>query len=418
MSRKPRLEALLSRYSTSDRRTLSYDLPAGICVGVFNGLSITFVGIIGRRIGLDAAMLTVLSVSAFVGLLLNLWIGHLSARGRLEAWVLWSGLGSRIIAGFALIWVSPWLYLSIMSLFNIVSSFGGPAYASIMRSAYSDRHRGELMGYVRVFIQTSTALSAALAGALMQTFPGSQRLLFPLAAVFGVVSSLLFYRIKVQAAEGEGGPAPGAAAAGGPDEGFRASVASLLRDRRFIAYMAVYFVIGFADKIVVPLEPIRFVDELGMTYAEAGLVTGTVPLVGALVGYLVYAKAAARVNPFLALFVTTLLSSTRFINTALAGTSFELIPGAFLSGMSNAGWDLIPIFSLILFAQGRRLSLYFGFHATLVGLRGLIGPVVGAWLYTGLGLSISTIYLIAYASILLGAVLLYLFYLAVRRRGG
>ncbi|HUX38537.1 MAG TPA: MFS transporter [Rectinemataceae bacterium] len=427
MSSEKKPLAFLSRYPLGDRATFGFDAPAAACVGVFNGLSITFIGIIGRKIGLDSHMLAILSISAFVGLFFNVWIGHLSAKGHVEAWVLVPSLIARFLVGLALVHISPWLYLGIMSAYNVVSSFGGPAYASIMRSNYSDRYRGELMGYIRVLIQVTTAISAAFAGWLMEALPDSQRLLFPVAAVFGIASSLLFFRIKIRPAEDSGrsedgarGKADrgalglGAKAEGG---GFVAAIREIAQDRRFMVYMAIYFVIGFPDKIVVPLEPIRFVDELGMTYAEAGIIQGSIPFIGALLGYLVYAKTSDRADPFLALLVTTLLSSTRYLNTALAGNAVQLIPGAFLNGASNAGWDLIPIFSLMLFGRGKNLGFYFGFHSTLVGLRGFIGPIVGTWLYAGLGLRISTIYLIAFCLELAGAALLLPFWAALRRGG-
>jgi len=419
--------SFLSRYSAGDRLTLGFDAPAAACVGVFNGLAVTFAGIIGRKIGLDSHMLAILGISAYVGLFLNLWIGHLSAKGHVEAWVLIPGLVSRFLVAFSLIGVSPWFYLSVMSVFNVVANLNGPAYASIMRSNYSDRHRGELMGYIRVLLQVTTALSAAFAGWIMEAIPASQQLLFPVASVFGIASSVLFFRIKVRPAEKarDGLPADAPlvqtsepAAEDGEEvgnEGFFPSLSALSRDRSFIAYMAIYFVIGFPDKIVIPLEPIRFVDELGMSYAAAGIVQGTFPFIGALLGYLIYARAARRTNPFLALIVTALLSSTRYLNTALAGSAMQLVPGAFLNGMSNAGWDLIPIFSLMLFARGRKLGFYFGFHSTLIGLRGLVGPIVGTWLYSGLGLRISTIYLLGFGIELAGTALLVPYYLATRK---
>ncbi|HUW41050.1 MAG TPA: MFS transporter [Rectinemataceae bacterium] len=413
------LRDFLSRYPPSDRKTFSVDAPAGICFGVFNGLSITFIGIIGRKIGLDSHMLAILSISAFVGLFLNVWTGHLSDRGHKEAWVFWPSVVSRVAVSAALVRISPWLYLAVMSGYNVLSNLGGPAYTGIMRSNYSDRYRGELMGYVRIGMQISTALSAALAGALMQALPGADRALFPVAAAFGVASSVIFRRIRVPPAPAEDSAEARTGKTGdhAAPEGFLPAFKDMTKDRLFMAYMAIYFVIGFPDKIVVALEPIRFVDELRMDYAAAGLIQGTIPLAGALLGYFVYAKLADRISPFVALMATALLSSARYLNTALALAPLQLIPGAFLNGIANAGWDLIPMFSLMLFARRERLSLYFGFHSTLIGLRGMIGPVVGTWLYSGLHVKIPTIYLISFFIELGGTALLLPFYARLRSGG-
>jgi uncharacterized membrane protein YeaQ/YmgE (transglycosylase-associated protein family) len=58
-----------------------------------------------------------------------------------------------------------------------------------------------------------------------------------------------------------------------------------------------------------------------------------------------------------------------------------------------------------------------GLHNTLVGLRGLIGPALGTWLYEVMGMRIASIYWIAFAIEVLGAVLLALFW-AVSKRSG
>lgn len=277
------------------------------------------------------------------------------------------------------------------------------------------------MGYVRILIQISTAMSAALAGWLMEVLPGSQRLLFPLSAAFGIASSLIFFRVKPPrppievAAEGDAAHVPAPPQKG---SGFARAFGEVLGDRAFLVYMIIYFIVGFPDKIVVPLEPIRFVDELHMSYAEAGIIQGTLPFVGALLGYVLYARGAKKVDPFVALIVTTLLASTRYLNTALAAQALQLAPGAFLNGVSNAGWDLVPMFSLMLFARDdRRLGFYFGFHGTMIGLRGLTGPLVGTWLYAGLHLPIATIYLGAFVLELIGAALLLPFWAGLKRRG-
>jgi hypothetical protein len=200
-----------------------------------------------------------------------------------------------------------------------------------------------------------------------------------------------------------------------PRESFRESIALLGKDKSFLIYMAIYFVAGFPDKIMIPLEPIRLVDELGAGYGAAGLVLGTVPLAGAVLGYFICSRLANKADPFLLLVATVFLASTRFLGFALAKVPAHLMPGSFLNGVANAGWDLLPLFTILLFANGEKLGLYMGLFNTLVGLRGLIGPALGTWLYEGLGLRIVDIYWIAFGIEAAGGLLLFAFWTAFRQ---
>ena len=197
-------------------------------------------------------------------------------------------------------------------------------------------------------------------------------------------------------------------------ESFRKSLALLGQDKAFLLYMAIYFIAGFPDKIMIPLEPIRLVDELGAGYGAAGLVLGTVPLAGAVLGYFICSRLSGKADPFILLFATVALASTRFLGFALAKAPMHLLPGSFLNGVANAGWDLLPLFTILLFADRSRLGLYMGLHNTLVGLRGLIGPALGTWLYEGMGVRIVDIYWVAFGLEAAGALLLAAFWAAFR----
>ena len=380
---------------------------------MFNGLAIPFVAFIGRKIGMDSLMLTILTMSTFIGLLLNVWIGHLAEKGNKSRWVVLPGVISRLLVCVALVWVSPISFLILMSAFNIIATFSGPAYNSIMRSNYSNRYRGEIMGGIRITIQIISALAAAFAGWFMERTAIGHQILYPVAGALGICSSLVFGRIKVRRMPVPLRPPVQAAAI---PHGFRASLAVMAKDKLFMVYMGIYFIAGFPDKLLIPLEPIRFIDELGMNYAAAGLIQGTIPLLGAMAGYFLFMKLAHRVSPFILLVATAVLASSRFINTAMASTAYQLIPGAFFNGMGNAGWDLLPLFSIMLFVGHEKLALYFGFFSTLVGVRGVTGPLLGNLMYSS-GMSIVSIYWLAFG-LELGAIVLlvgFLFYFRARK---
>jgi MFS family permease len=409
-SPRDRFGKYLGSYPLSDRATFIYDGSSGFWCGIFNGLALPLIGVVGRKLGMGSGMLALLMGSQFVGLLLNLWFGHLSRSGDLVAYVFWPSFLARSSLALVALVVSPIAFLLVMGSYYIVSCLAGPAYSSIMRSNYSDANRGRAMGHIRIMMMTVSALCAAFAGAFFQVFPEGYRIIFPAAAVAGALSSLMFRKVKPRMGAGKRQES-----ADKPRESFRQSLAFLCRDKGFLVYMAIYFVMGFPDKIMIPLEPIRLVDELGAGYGAAGLVLGTVPLAGAVLGYFLCSRLANKSDPFLLLVATVFLSSTRFLGFALAGVPVHLMPGSFLNGVANAGWDLLPLFTILLFAKGEKLGLYMGLFNTLVGLRGLMGPALGTWLYEGLGMRIIDIYWVAFAIEVAGGLLLLAFWIAFRQ---
>jgi MFS family permease len=394
------------KYSLSDRATLVYDGTSGFWCGIFNGLALPLVGVVGRKLGMGPSMLALLMGSQFIGLLLNLWFGHLARSGNLRAYVFWPSFLARASVALVALVVGPEAFLFVMGFYYIASGLPGPAYSSIMRSNYSDAARGRAMGHIRIMMMTVSAICAAFAGAFLQAFPNGYRIIFPIAACAGVASSLLFLKVKPRVRAEE--------KAAEPEEGFGKSLALLGKDRAFLAFMAIYFVAGFPDKIMIPLEPIRLVDELGAGYGAAGLVLGAVPLAGAVLGYFICARLSGKADPFILLVATVALASTRFLGFALADAPIHLMPGSFLNGVANAGWDLLPLFTILLFADRSRLGLYMGLHNTLVGLRGLIGPALGTWLYEGMGMRIVDIYWLAFGLEAAGALLLAAFWTVFR----
>jgi hypothetical protein len=250
------------------------------------------------------------------------------------------------------------------------------------------------------------AVTATFSGWFMELFPFGFRIIYPVAGVFGILSTLSFCRVvPVPTSTRE----PDRAAA---PQGFRRSLGEVTRDAPFMVFMACYFVLGFPDKMIITLEPIRFVDELGMNYGSAGMILGAVTLLAGIGGFLFLMRYSHKLDPFPLLVATAVLTGLRLLGIALATDVAGLVPGSILGGVANAGWDLLPLFTIGALAGRKRLALYFGLHNTLIGVRGLTGPVLGTWLHEGVGIPIASVYLMAFWTEMAGAALLLAFWAA------
>jgi MFS family permease len=395
------LKGYLSRLPLTDRITFAKELWAGFFYGIFAGLALPLIPIVARRIGMSPEAITAMVTTQFAGALLGVIAGHFADKGRKMPWATWPNVAARGVLGLLAFAATPVPYLVVVSTFNILLNLSAPAYGSIMRTNYSNEHRGRLMANVRILIVVVSALFSSIAGIVLAADEAIVRWLFPVAALFGVLSSLTFRTIKVR--RGPLLPAePGHKSA-------RASLGVLGKNRLFLLFMALMFLCAFPDKIAVSLEPIWMVDFLHVGYGEASFLLGTVVSLAGILGYWFWARALKRANPFLVLSLVVLLFAGRFYSMALTHATSQLFVMSIISGLTNAGWDLVPLFCIIALSDTSNFSLYLGLNTTLYGVRGLIGPTIGTWLYASGTLSMYRIFWLIASLLATGALSMFLF---------
>lgn len=399
------LKSYFARLPLTDRITFAKELWAAVCYGAFAGLALPLVSVVARRIGMSPAGITAMLTMQFVGALFGVLLGHLADSRAKMPFVLWPSLAARGLIGLLAFARTPVPFLIVVSLFNLLVNVGGPAYSSIMRTNYSDAHRGRLMGNIRIVIMTVSTVLSACAGFLLEANESLVRWLFLAAAVFGMMSALIFARIRVRREPALSAPAP---------ESFVGAFRIVARNGPFLMFMGILFLCATPDKLAVPLEPIWFVDYLHLGYAQASFLLGTVVSVAGIAGYYLWAKALKRFNSFTVLAAVVFLFALRFAALGLARTSSQLLPMSILSGIVNAGWDLVPIFCIIALSDRSNFSMYIGFNTTCFGIRGLIGPTIGTFLYSSGVLPLGGIFLVIAALLMAGGGSL----LAFSRRGG
>ena len=180
------LKGFLSRLPLTDRITFSRELVSGALYGVFVGIALPLVPIMARKIGMSTAAITAMVTMQFVGALFGVLLGHVAARRAKMPFVLWPNVVARGLIGLLAFARSPVFFLVVASAYNLLVNLTAPGYASIMRSNYSDAHRGRLMGNIRVLITIVAAVFSLAAGIVLARHEDIVRWLFPIAAVFGV----------------------------------------------------------------------------------------------------------------------------------------------------------------------------------------------------------------------------------------
>ncbi|HET6450476.1 MAG TPA: MFS transporter [Spirochaetia bacterium] len=418
---RTRLERSLARLPLTDRVTYARELVSATFYGLYAGIAIPLVPIVARRIGMTPEAITAMVTMQFVSALFGMLLGHLAENRPKMPFVTWPNVAGRGAVSFLALANDPVSFLVVASVFYFSLNLSGPAYASIMRTNYSTQNRGRLMGNIRILVTVVSAVVSTAAGIVLVSSEHLVRWLFLAAGIFGVLSSLLFALIKVRRDPASDAlpatapsRAPGAAPAVAPAVPLSVrprgrTMRLLAANRSLLLFLSVYFVCASPDKLAIPLEPIWMVDTLHLDYGEASLLLGTVTSLAGVAGYFFWARALKRRSSFTLMVWVVAFFAARFASLALARTGIQLLPMSVFSGICNAGWDLVPLFCMIELTDPAAFSLAFGVHTTLFGIRGVIGPALGTYLYaTGL-VSLPAIFWLIAAVLGAGAVMMAVF---------
>ena len=178
------------------REAYHYDSLGVIAFALFSGLSAMFFPVIARKLGASSFQMALLTSAPFMGALFTLYWARLSATvvSQMGFYVKLKLLARAVIL-FAFLAINPWIFILIVALNSLLEQAGSPAYVRIMKEIYSDDYRGRAMGYVRMEMALVAVFTAYLGGFLLDHF--SYRYIFPLGAMFGILSVTYFGKIKI-----------------------------------------------------------------------------------------------------------------------------------------------------------------------------------------------------------------------------
>ncbi len=413
---------LFERYvPRSIRHAYRWDARAGWLTGLYLGITNQFIGYIAREeLHATGFQLALLYSAPFLGQLLSMLTAwHMQDRPK-KPYVYWIGILSRGTLIFMALATTAWSFVGIAIATQMVSCFLTPAYSAIMRDAYPNRFRGQLMGMVRIgqtlgmmvtgiiagylmerglplhghalWIGLAVAMAAglliawefprpltrvvivagtvgitALGATLLSGRPGYQ-LMFPLAGLVGALAIWFFNHL----------PEPKPASNDGARFNLWEGITTMVTDYRFGLYLVGFFICGFGNLFQLPLIPM-FQVELGITHGQVGLLVAVGAGTSALF-YVIWGRMMDRFNPFIAVvlaFTATGLAPLIFANShGMPG----LMLGSILLGLGNPGIDLAWLNAVMDFTGRDGIPRYSAVHMFMVGIRGLIAPFISTWL--------------------------------------
>lgn len=344
---------------------------AGFVQGI-NGLNDI---ILRKTLKASSEQITLLTMILSFSMLISLFWGEQMRSKPKRGYFLVAGMISRGSFLLMLFVKQPYQYLIVQSIFMLSASVMIPVMNTIWQNNYTDRVRGRLYG-IGITIQTVMVIMVSFAtGRLLDVNADWFRIIFAIAGIAGFIEMGIWSQLKIE------GEVELVNQVKRPHRSiqriFSESMRILKLNPEFMRFEGSFMLYGFAFMCIIPVIPIYLVDNLNLSYTDATMAKVTIANVGLLLsplfGYILDKMTPMRFVMiaclFLAMFPIFLIAASKHLILVYVAFGFWGVGMA----MINLAWNLSSIF----FAGKDEAAPLQGAHASLVGIRGLLGPVLG-----------------------------------------
>lgn len=383
--------ALAGSLSPSVRRVMHIELSMSLAHGVFYALIIPFTQVVLRRLGASVDMLALYTALLFVGSVFTSFSIVLMRRRRTINIIVFCWLLGRSLFLLTAFVTGAVQLMAIGVVFGLLEAFVVPAYTRVIQKIYPESGRGKVMSTVRMGRVSVILLVTPLAGWALDRV--GYQVLFPIGALFGILATYLFTRIDLD--EGELPPRK--------TKAFSDLWQIVRGDRNFAIYLLSYSLFGLGGLLSWPLFPVVQVDRLQLSYSEIGLL-GLVESITWFLSYLLWGRTIDKRGGLFVVRAISAISIVTPLTYMSAQSLWMLMPSAIARGLGMAGFELGRISAGIQLADPERVTEYAAIQSTVVGLRGMVAPVITVGLLR-LGAPHSAVFLLSVFFLVMGWVM-------------
>ncbi|CAM3591791.1 MFS transporter [Paenibacillus lupini] len=362
------------------------DFSATLLFSIFNVVLNQFFMPFAIQEGASNLQVGLLSAAPAVGLLFSpIWAAWIEKTGNPKPFVIIPNVIGRMLIIFPALFAFPSVYVATALVFQILMGIQAPAYASLVARMYPADVRGRLMGYVRVASGALMIPLAYIVGIWADGAGPSGPLIT--AAIFGTASVILFNSLRLPK-QLMSVPSRTAAKFSLRDQWVLVS-----GNRKLAVFLAATTFAGFGNMLSNPLYQIIQVQVLELSNLQIGYARISY-FAGLLLTYLIAGRLIDRIDIKHVLVCGISAYAIVPMLYGVWGTYTAVIVGNGIQGVGEAIWDIGILAFVSKLAPGREATV-FGVHLMLFGVRGTLGPLLGA----GLSDSVSLSMLLVIASI-------------------
>ena len=397
-----RKAGLLLYIPSESRNAFKKEIVASIIIGVMIGSVGPFVAFIAsHRLHSSATLISFIAAAPWAGSFLSPVYANALRGKRKMAFICNTWIIGRSMLILMLFARTPYTFALVAVAAPFIGSMVAPGYTFIMKAIYPDDHRGKLMSYNRVAMWLTATAATFAVGPILRAHAESYRVVFPIAALFGVASVLVFRSIQVPGDDDR---------ADRPRlrESMSDLVSILKQDRRFAWFIFATSVYGFGNFLMAPIYP-KIMDEV--LHMDEGNVAIYCVLLNVVMmlsllywGHHIDSKGAGR-----AVSTAILVNALMPVIFFFAPSFVWILPAAVAEGIMISALELGYMNVALEFAPPGREMDYQGLQSCVQGLRGILGPIAGGILYDifhAAKYNVKYVFVVPFAIILLGWALL------------
>lgn len=391
-----RIETQLAGHIEQDvRRNMRVEIVSAVLYGLFYS-ALLFLPAVLTRMGAQPAMISVyLSLS---------YLGHISSplsllfvrRIKPLNFAVWSWALGRLIFMLAGLATGSLTLVALGTVMWLLEFIPNPIYARIVQAIYPIRNRGKILSLVRFGMALTLLIFTPVAGWALDHL--TYHVVFPIAALFGVASALVFLAIRMDRE-----PPPTVPPSTVPRQSTRHTLRTVLRNKPFMVFQLGVVMFGIAGLSVNPLFPSVQINRLGLTYTDIGLL-GLAQSISWLAGYVLFGRIIDQRGALFCTAIAFALQAVAPFTYAFASAGWMLLPAFIGLGLVSAGADLGLTSSMLELAEDGHVQEYAAAQSLVIGSRGIIAPFIGVGLLA-MGLSQSLVFVLAGVAALAGALI-------------
>ncbi len=348
------------------KHNLKVDALSASFFALAGGALYPFLAAIAISMGAGPLGVGLLVAAPFAAQLFTIYWGHLCQNRKKLPFIVFPGIAARLLL-FPLAFISsPAIFVSLIILHHMFLAITWPAFTSLVQKIYPITSRGSMMGLVKFVFGIFYIVAVAGAGRNIDNF--GHRWVFIVAAIAGITASLIFRKIRE------------------PEEGKETAICRRFSHResfsifkKFPAFK--WFVLGMTcfelgKFMVQPYLPLYWMNELSLNNSSIGVIAIIVTLFWFLASPL-WGIMVDRLHPIWVIISGAgLYTLVPLIYITAPNWSGVLLAASFTGlGMAayEVGWS-----NNLLRLGGNQAGKFIGIYLSLVGLRGLLGPIVGS----------------------------------------
>jgi hypothetical protein len=277
----------------------------------------------------------------------------------------------RLIFLFSFLVNGGGMYLLVLFFYYSMYSVQSPVFNSFFQNHLRQK-RGQVFGLSRMVMMLCAMLAALAVGKLLDISSLYYKPILFSVAVTGAVTYIIYIIMDRQTDYPKQSPVYIRDAL--------SDYKAMLKRTDFLMFETVFMICGMAFMIMVPAVPLFLINKLHFTYFEMAQANGVyaqlfmlllIPFSGA-----IYDKV--NLWKVWTISMAVLLGYPLFLGLSFLTQSRMLAYGGLLFySLGQAGVVVLWNLGSLHFSGGKDAFIYQGFHVTLTGVRGVIGPMLG-----------------------------------------